>query len=140
MSLKETVKKYTIKFFLVVISGFLLLLNAMQPAEMASLPTTSQINRMQELTPLYQAYKLELEAGTIEKILSFDNYVDRNPEYKKVYKGVNLFGRDSSNNRIEIMGEEENSNQLILYDDSTTPDLDWFKSSKRPKPVLKKIP
>lgn len=136
MSLKETVKKYTIKFLLVVVSGFLLLINGIQPAEMASLPTTSQINRMQELTPLYQAYKLEQEDGAIEKNMSFDDYVDRNPEYKKIYKGVNLFGRDSSGRKIEIWGEEENSNQLILYDDSITSDLDWFKGSKKPKPEM----
>ncbi|NCU26872.1 hypothetical protein EOM86_09160 [Candidatus Nomurabacteria bacterium] len=46
MSLKETVKKYTTKAFLVLVSVILLLINGMQQAEMASLPTTSQINRM----------------------------------------------------------------------------------------------
>lgn len=140
MSLKETVKKYTSKAFLVLVSVILLFINGMQQAEMASLPTTSQINRMQELAPLYQAYKLEQEYGAIEKNMSFDGYVDRNPEYNKVYKGVNLFGRDSSGSKIEIWGEEESSNQLILYDDSVTSDLDWFKGSKRPKPDLKRFP
>lgn len=135
MSLKDTVKKYATKIFLVLVSVFLLLINGVQQVEMASLPTTSQINRMQELTPLYQAFKLERLGSTIDKNLSFDEYVDRNPEYKKVYNGVNLFGRDSSGSRIEIWGEEENSNQLILYDDSATSGLDWFKGSKRPKPV-----
>jgi hypothetical protein len=134
MSSKETVKKYTLKFLLVVVSGLLLLITGIHPAEMASLPTTSQINRMQELTPLYQAYKLEQEDLAIEKNMSFDDYVDRNPEYKKVYKGVKLIGHDSSDSRIEIWGEEENSNQLILYDDSANPGLDWFKGSKKPKP------
>lgn len=83
---------------------------------------------------LHNPYKLELKAGTIEKILSFDNYVDRNPECKKVYKGVILFGHEFPGNRIEIRGVEEKSKELILYDDSSTPDLDWFKGSKKSPP------
>ena len=140
MSLKETVKKYTTKAFLILVSAFFLLFNGLQQAEMASLPTTSQINRMQELTPLYQAYKLELIGNTIDKNMSFDDYVDRNPEYKKVYNGVKLFGRDSSDDRVEIWGREEKSNRFILYDDSKTSALDWFEGSKKTRPDFDKLP
>ncbi|MDD3378305.1 MAG: hypothetical protein PHF08_12735 [Candidatus Riflebacteria bacterium] len=136
MSLKEAAKKYVIKFMFVIVSGIMLFFSGIESAEVASLPTTSQINRMQELTPLYKSYKLEQDSGTVDKSLSFGDYIETNPEYGKVYNGIEFSARKSSGKKIEILGKDKKNDQLIFYDDSTTPALDWFKGSKKPKPDI----
>jgi len=135
MSLKEAVKKSVVVIFaLLVVSVFMLRFSGIESVDVASLPTTSQINRMQELMPLYKAYKLEQKAGPVDKSMSFGDYIESNPEYEKVYNGIEISARESSDQKIEILAKAEKTGELILYDISTTPALDWFKGSKKPKP------
>jgi len=108
----------------------IIFLGGMQSAQMSSIPETTVVNRFSELIPLYKAYELEQQTGVVE----FDSYVKRITDYQKIYKNIELHGKRLKNRTIKIYGKSKSEGKCVIYDDSSTSDLDWFVGSKKSPP------